>query len=147
VYGLLNAYPFADFSLRTTDGTIPFNLNQTIGINASNPLYRQEYVDNNDNTVDVIQNFNLNYKFPKFVEFDVKYGINYQTRDRDLEYFNQSNNANIKYWLTQNTARFITNGYVSPIYNGNASNPAVSFNSTNSGDLTKYSNSKVFQNF
>ena len=147
VYGLLNAYPFADFSLKTTDGTIPFNLNQTIGINASNPLYRQQYVDNNDNTVDVIQNFNLNYKFTKFVELDVKYGINYQTRDRDLEYFNQSNNANIKYWNTQNTARFITNTYVSPIYNGNASNPAVSFNSVNTGDLTKYSNSKAFQNF
>ncbi|MBT1700855.1 SusC/RagA family TonB-linked outer membrane protein [Fulvivirgaceae bacterium PWU4] len=130
VYGLLNAYPFADFGRRTTDGTIPFNLNQTIGINASNPLYRQEYVDNNDNTVDIIQNFNLNYKFPKFLELDAKYGLNYQTKDRVLEYRNQSNNANIKYWLTQSTARYISN-----------------YNTNNAGDLTKYANSKVFQNF
>lgn len=130
VYGLLNAYPFADFGRRTMDGTIPLNLNQTIGINASNPLYRQEYVDNNANTVDIIQNFNLNYKFPKFLELDAKYGLNYQTKDRVLEYTNQSNNANIKYWLTQNTARYISN-----------------YNTNNSGDLTKYANSKVFQNF
>ena len=130
VYGLLNAYPFADFSLKTTDGTTPYNLNQTIGINASNPLYFQNYTRNNDNKVDIIQNFNLHYDFPKFVSLDAKYGLNYQTQNRDLEYLNQSNNANIKYWLTQSTARYISN-----------------YNSNNTGDLTKYSNSKMFQNF
>ena len=130
VYGLLNAYPFADFSLKSTDGTTPYNLNQTIGINASNPLYFQNYTRNNDNKVDIIQNFNLHYDFPKFVSLDAKYGLNYQTQNRDLEYLNQSNNANIKYWLTQSTARYISN-----------------YNSNNTGDLTKYSNSKMFQNF
>lgn len=130
VYGLLNAYPFADFALKTNDGSVPYNLNQTIGINASNPLYWQEYTDNNDNKIDIIQNFNLKYKFPKYVEVDVKYGLNYQTQDRELEYGNQANNANIKYWLTQSTARYISN-----------------YNSNNTGDLTKYANSKIFQNF
>jgi TonB-linked SusC/RagA family outer membrane protein len=130
VYGLLNAYPFADFSLKTNDGTVPYNLNQTIGINASNPLYWQEYTNNNDNKIDIIQSFNLKYKFPKFVELDAKYGLNYQTQDRELEYMNQANNANIKYWLTQSTPRYISN-----------------YNSNNTGDLTKYANSKTFQNF
>ena len=130
MYNMLNAYPLADFSLTTTDGSIPYNMNQTIGINASNPSYRQAYTNNNDNTVDIIQNLNLNYKFPKFVELDAKYGLNFQTRNRDLEILNQANNANIKYWLTQGTTTYISN-----------------YNTTNTGDLTKYMNSKMFQNF
>jgi TonB-linked SusC/RagA family outer membrane protein len=130
LYNMLNAYPLADFSLTTTDGSIPYNMNQTIGINASNPSYRQAYTRNNDNKVDIIQNLNLNYKFPKFVELDAKYGLNFQTQNQDLQYANQSNNANIKYWLSQGTVNYISN------YNTNAN-----------GDLTKYANSKVFQNF
>lgn len=129
VYALLNAYPFADFSQTTTDGSIPLNFNQTIGINASNPSYWQHYTHNNDNLVDVIQNFNLNYKVNRFLTLDTKYGLNFQSQNRDLEFSNQSQNANIKYWLTQNTARYISN-----------------YASDNAGDLTKYANSKMFQN-
>ncbi|AUD03818.1 SusC/RagA family TonB-linked outer membrane protein [Spirosoma pollinicola] len=130
LFSLLNAYPLADFDLTTTDGSIPYNMNQTIGINASNPSYRQAYTRNNDNKVDIIQNLNLNYKFPKFVELDAKYGLNFQTQNRDLEFQNQANNANIKYWLTQGTATYISN-----------------YNTNNTGDLTKYVNTKMFQNF
>ncbi|GAB4032355.1 TonB-dependent receptor [Spirosoma gilvum] len=130
LYGMLNAYPLADFSLTTTDGSIPLNMNQTIGINASNPSYRQAYTRNNDNKIDIIQNVNLNYKFPKFVELDAKYGLNFQTQNRDLEFYNQSNNANVKYWVTQGSQNFISN-----------------YNTANTGDLTKYTNSKMFQNF
>jgi TonB-linked SusC/RagA family outer membrane protein len=147
VYGMLNAYPLADFELTTTDGSVPFNMNQTIGINATNPLYRQRYVDNNDNKVDIIQNLNLNYKFPKFVELDLKYGINYQTQDRVMEYMNQEANANSKYWKERGTNASITNSYISKIFNDNPNNTAPSFNTTNTGDLTKYANSIVFQNF
>ena len=136
LYSLLNAYPLADFDLTTTDGSIPFNMNQTIGINASNPSYRQAYTRNNDNKIDIIQNLNLNYKFPKYVDLDLKYGLNFQTQNRDLEYANQANNANNKYWLTQGTTNYITNSY-----NGST------FNSTITGDLTKYVNTKMFQNF
>lgn len=130
LYSMLNAYPLADFSLTTTDGSIPFNMNQTIGINASNPSYRQAYTRNNDNKVDIIQNINLNYKFPKFVELDAKYGLNFQTQNRDLEYSNQTNNANIKYWASQGTTTYIGN-----------------YNTAATGELDKYVNSKVFQNF
>jgi TonB-linked SusC/RagA family outer membrane protein len=126
VYGLLNAYPFADFSLTTTDGSIPLYMNQTAGINSSNPLFRQHYTDNNDNKVDIIENLNLNYKFPKFVELDAKYGLNYQIQDRDLEYGNQSQNANVKYW---------SNRFVS------------TYNTASTGERIQYSNSKIFQNF
>ncbi|UFH54052.1 SusC/RagA family TonB-linked outer membrane protein [Spirosoma sp. KNUC1025] len=130
LYNMLNAYPLADFSLTTADGSIPYNMNQTIGINASNPSYRQAYTRNNDNKIDIIQNMSLNYKFPKFVELDAKYGLNYQVQNRDLEYLNQSNNANIKYWQGLGTATYISN-----------------YNTNNGGDLTKYLNTKLFQNF
>ncbi|SFC40973.1 SusC/RagA family TonB-linked outer membrane protein [Spirosoma endophyticum] len=130
LFNLLNAYPLADFDLKTTDGSIPLNMNQTIGINASNPSYRQAYTRNNDNKVDIIQNLNLNYKFPKFVDLDLKYGLNFQTQNRDLEYANQANNANNKYWLTQGTTNYISLN-----------------NTTNTGELVKYAWSKMFQNF
>jgi len=130
LFSMLNAYPLADFSLTTTDGSIPYNMNQTIGINASNPSYRQAYTNNNDNKVDIIQNINLNYKFPKFVDLDAKYGLNFQTQNRDLEYLNQSNNQNIKYWQGLGTATYISN-----------------YNTNSGGELDKYANSKMFQNF
>jgi outer membrane receptor protein involved in Fe transport len=85
MFALLNAYPFADFeNAILPDGTPPSFLNQTAGINHQNPLYRQYYTANNDKKIDLIQNLNLNYKFPKFVELDLKYGLNYQVQDRRL---------------------------------------------------------------
>lgn len=130
IFQMMNAYPFADFEARTTDGSIPYYLNQTIGINSRNPLFRQEYTDNNDKKIDIIQSFNLNYKFPKFVELDAKYGLNYQVQDRRLEYMNQSRNQNVRYWASQNSQQFISN-----------------YNTANTGDITKYNNSTTFQNF
>lgn len=130
IFSMMNAYPFADFEATTTDGSVPNYLNQTIGINARNPLFRQAYTDNNDKKIDVIQSFNLNYKFPKFVELDAKYGLNYQVQDRELEYFNQSTNANIAYWASQGSQQYISN-----------------YNTANTGDITKYNNSNTFQNF
>lgn len=130
IFQMMNAYPFADFEATTTDGSIPYYLNQTIGINSRNPLYRQEYTDNNDKKIDIIQSFNLNYKFPKFVELDAKYGLNYQVQDRRLEYLNQSRNQNVRYWASQNSQQFISN-----------------YNTANTGDITKYNNSIIFQNF
>ncbi|HZY81894.1 MAG TPA: SusC/RagA family TonB-linked outer membrane protein [Cyclobacteriaceae bacterium] len=131
MFSLLNAYAFADFEGATLpDGTPPAFLNQTAGINHQNPIFRQYYTDNNDKKVDLIQSFNLNYKFPKFVEVDMKYGLNYQMQDRELEYKNQSTNPNIVYWVTQGSQRFISN-----------------YNTVNTGDITNYNNSKIFQNF
>lgn len=131
MFSLLNAYPFADFEGATLpDGTPPNYLNQTAGINHVNPLYRQYYTDNDDRKIDLIQNFNLNYKFPKFVELDLKYGLNHQDQDRRLEYKNQATNPNVMYWLTQNSQRFISN-----------------YNSANTGDITRYANGRTFQNF
>lgn len=131
MFSLLNAYPFADFEGATLpDGTPPSYLNQTAGINHQNPLYRQYYTRNDDRKIDLIQNFNLNYKFPKFVELDVKYGLNHQVQNRRLEYPNQSTNPNIVYWLTQSSNRFISN-----------------YNTANTGDITDYDNTKTFQNF
>lgn len=131
MFALLNAYPFADFEGATLpDGTPPAFLEQTAGINHQNPLFRQYYTDNNDQKVDIIQNLNLNYKFPKFVELDLKYGLNYQKQDRRLEYKNQATNPNIVYWAGRGSARFISN-----------------YNTANTGDLTDYDNSVMFQNF
>ncbi|HTF20786.1 MAG TPA: SusC/RagA family TonB-linked outer membrane protein [Chryseolinea sp.] len=130
IFQMMNAYPFADFEATTTDGSIPYYLNQTIGINSRNPLFRQAYTNNDDKKIDIIQSFNVNYKFPKFVELDAKYGLNYQVQERELEYLNQSKNANVEYWRTQNSAQFISN-----------------YNTANTGDITKYNNSITFQNF
>ncbi len=130
IFSFLNSYPFADFDQTTTNGSIPIYFNQTVGINHTNPVYYQHYTNRLNKKIDIIQNFNLNYKFPKYVEVDLKYGLNYQTEDNRLEYPNQSANANVLYWASQGSQRFLSYA-----------------NSANTGDITKFNNSKTFQNF
>ncbi|WP_160710907.1 SusC/RagA family TonB-linked outer membrane protein [Chitinophaga solisilvae] len=45
------------------------------GQNSVNPFYTYQFRDNNSKTTRVVENINLNYKFPKFVEVDYKFGI------------------------------------------------------------------------
>jgi hypothetical protein len=62
------------------------------GVNGNNPNYTNQYSDTKDNKVDVVQNFDLNYKFPRFLELDTKYGLNYRNEDYRFNVLNQSNN-------------------------------------------------------
>src|SRR5262249_21033081 len=99
------------------------------GVNGSNPNYDTKYEHWDENRIDVVQTFDLNYKFPKFVELDAKYGLNYENDPGTKTYDNQSTNANA-------VANRQTGGGVRA-YNGNDLN----------GEIDQYTYNDVFQNF
>ncbi|MFD2932824.1 SusC/RagA family TonB-linked outer membrane protein [Spirosoma flavum] len=127
VYGFLNTSPFFDLTSRLADGSYPRHQqgDSYLSINASNPYYNMQYTDGLDNKVDIVQNFDANYKVNKFVELDAKYGINYRNENARWTYYNQSQNVN------------------SNFYNSYSSNYA----SNNKGEIDNFQYNTTFQNF
>ncbi|MDB5240194.1 MAG: TonB-dependent receptor plug, partial [Spirosoma sp.] len=104
IYRLNNARPFADFSATQPDGTPGIYYGDAIGVNHLNPSFYQYYTNVKDNKVDVIQNFNLNYKVNRFLDLDAKYGVNFARQEIITAYGNQSANRNV-----QETETFLSN--------------------------------------
>jgi TonB-linked SusC/RagA family outer membrane protein len=126
IYNMLNTRPFADYEAKDLDGNYGYRLGDAAGVNGRNPNYRYQFSDRNDNKVDILQNLSLTYKFPKFVDVNLKYGLNYQTDDDRNTIRNQSSVRNV---ISSPTS------YVS-IYNGSPG-----------GEITTFTNKTVFQNF
>jgi len=97
LYALNNSRPFADYDYRSPDGNYGAYFGDAVGVNGYNPNYVNQYFLN-DNKIDFIQNFDANYKLPRFVELDVKYGLNYETQERIHNIADQSKNLNADYW-------------------------------------------------
>ena len=100
LYSLNNARPFADFGYKDADGNYPIYLGDAVGVNHFNPNYYNQYWNTKENKVDVVQSFNINYKFPRFLELDAKYGINYQRDELIYSFANQSQNKNAAYTVS-----------------------------------------------
>jgi TonB-dependent starch-binding outer membrane protein SusC len=99
IFSSLNTSPFFDLKYKLADGTSPaYQSGGFVSINAFNPYYQKEYASGVDNKIDVVQNFDADYKINKFVELDAKYGINYRTENARWVYQNQSNNINSDYY-------------------------------------------------
>lgn len=95
LFSALNTSPFFDFNHKLADGTYPYRLNATIlSVNGANPFYYEEYSSQQKKVIDLVENLNLNYKFPKFVELDAKYGLTYDSYVNKRIYQNQSTNIN-----------------------------------------------------
>jgi TonB-linked SusC/RagA family outer membrane protein len=95
IYGFMNTSPFFDLNYKLADGTHPiYQVADFLSVNSNNPVYVNEYGSSIDNKIDVIQNFNANYKVNKFLELDAKYGIDYRTENARWTYLNQSTNVN-----------------------------------------------------
>jgi TonB-dependent starch-binding outer membrane protein SusC len=102
VYSLNNTRPFADYTQKDPDGNYSIYVGDAAGVNGSNPNYTNQYSSTLDRKLDVLQNFNLNYKFAKFLELDSKYGINHQTNQIRYRYEDQSTNVNAadqEFWI------------------------------------------------
>ena len=126
VYGLFNARPFANYDMKDADGNYAYYYGDATGVNQTNPFYTLQYSHTKDDKVDIVQNFDLTYEFPKFVTLDLKYGINHQNRTVNYKVDNQSLNANSNdqgAWVGWN--------------NGGA----------NDGELSRWDYTKTFQNF
>lgn len=96
IYSLNNTRPFADYTLKDVDGNYAPYYGDASGVNAYNPSYRSQYLDHNDNKVDLLQSLNLTYSPIKFLDLNARYGLNYQTEVDRYTYPNQSQNRNIQ---------------------------------------------------
>lgn len=98
LYAINNARPFANFEYKNDLGLYSSYLGDAVGVNHYNPLYVSQFADFTSNKVDVIQNFSVNYRFPRFVELDAKYGLNYQTQEDVNNIADQTASENADYW-------------------------------------------------
>jgi TonB-linked SusC/RagA family outer membrane protein len=126
IFRLLNSRPFADYEQTDADGNYGLNYGGAVGANATSPNYRYQMAKRADNKVDILQSFAATYKFPKFVEVNAKYGLNYQTEEDKNTVRNQSQVKN---------AIAASSNFTS-IYNG-----------SNEGEITTFAYKTVFQNF
>ena len=134
-YALNNSRPFANYDFKSPDGNFGAYFGDGVGVNGYNPNYMFQYGHPRDQKIDVIQNFNLNYKFLKFFEADVKYGLNYQKQDIIYKIDAQDNNLNSDYWAYQLE-------YYSPRYSAGAPSTA-----SESGEINLQTYKTTFQNF
>jgi len=109
VIGAINmSRPFADYAFKDEDGNHIIYFGNSVGNIGGNAFYDQQYRDIDDIKYDILQTFNLNYKLTRFLEFDAKYGINYQKQDNEFSFRDQRQNKSIQYygfWLaSQNFA-------------------------------------------
>ena len=87
-FNILTAYPFIDFKWKDSTNHFPFKTN--VSSNGYNTLSENQWHNVNDQSLEIFQNFNLNYKFPRFFEVDLKYGLEYSHADMNNYWQNQS---------------------------------------------------------
>ncbi len=87
-FAILTAYPWVDLNWR--DSTGHRAIKTSAASNQNNSLSEQEWHQTTNQSLTIVQNFNLNYKINRFVEVDFKYGINYNTKDGADIYQNQT---------------------------------------------------------
>jgi len=134
-YALNNSRPFANYEYKSPDGNYGAYFGDGVGVNGFNPNYMFQYGHPDNNKIDVIQTFNLNYKPLKFLEADVKYGMNYQNNEIRYTIDAQDNNLNADYW-----AYWLE--YYSPRYSAGSPQSA-----TESGEINTQIYKTTFQNF
>lgn len=131
VYSLNNTRPFANYDYIDPDGNYGNYVGDGAGVNGENPNYVNQYSSTLINKVDVVQNFNLNYKVNRFVELDAKYGLNFQQQNTIYRYENQ---------------QFNQNAVNQQFYIGNY-NPNSTPDGSSTGEIDNNNNRTVFQNF
>ncbi len=87
-FNMFTDYPFVNFDWKDSTGHFPFKTNISSG--GFNTLSENQWHTVNNQTLEVFQNFNFNYKFARFVELDLKYGLDYSDFDGKDYYHNQS---------------------------------------------------------
>jgi TonB-dependent starch-binding outer membrane protein SusC len=87
-FNMLTAYPFVNFDAHDSTGHLPIKTNISSG--GFNTLSERQYHHPNNQSLEIFENVDVNYKFPQFFELDAKYGLDdADTTEKDL-YDNQS---------------------------------------------------------
>ena len=95
-FNMLTAYNFIDFTWKDSTGHFPEKTNSSSG--GLNTLSENQWHHQNHSSLEIFQDFDFNYKFARFVELDVKYGLDYNGDDYTNYYQNQTGNLQtVKY--------------------------------------------------
>lgn len=97
-YAINNSRPFANYEQTDDAGFQSPYFGDAVGVNGYNFNYIIENAKVKDKTLDIVQSFNLNYKFSKFVEIDAKYGINRSANNIRFDIAEQSRSLGAEYW-------------------------------------------------
>jgi TonB-linked SusC/RagA family outer membrane protein len=91
-FNLVNSLQWIDFTFQNpTNGQ--YVVKPSTLTDGNNPLAEREARSRYSKTPRLVQNFNLNYKFPKFLEFDIKYALDTRRWEQGDFYFNQVGRA------------------------------------------------------
>ena len=105
-FNLVNSYQFIDFNyVDPTTGKLV--VKPSDNIDGNNSLSEKDYHQRYNNTPRIVENANLNYKFPKFVELDAKYALDYKTIDGYDYYQNQDNTYQGVFWGPSKTGSIV----------------------------------------
>ncbi|MDB4999013.1 MAG: SusC/RagA family TonB-linked outer membrane protein [Mucilaginibacter sp.] len=100
-FNLVNSYPFIDFNY--IDPTTGLRVvKPSVDIDGNNSLTERDYHSRYKKTPRILENANVNYRFPKFVEFDYKYSLDYRTEDSHDYYKNQESTYQDVSWGAPN---------------------------------------------
>jgi TonB-linked SusC/RagA family outer membrane protein len=97
-YAINNSRPFANYEQKDALGFHSPYFGDAVGVNGYNFNYIIENAKVKDKTIDVVQSVNLNYKFPKFLELDAKYGLNRSIFTSRYDIAEQSHSEGAAYW-------------------------------------------------
>ena len=87
-FNLTNSWPFIDFTKRDSTGHLV--VKPKANENQLNPLAEREWRDRSQKQNRLVQSFNVNYRFPKFLELDYKFGAEIWNTDLTNYYHNQT---------------------------------------------------------
>lgn len=134
-YAINNARPFADFTRKDAAGYYSPYYGDAVGVNHYNFNYIIENAKPTDKTIDVVQSFNLNYKLPKFVELDLKYGINRSDLTSRYQIYDQQHSVGADFWQ-----------YQAEYYSPRTSYHDPASDNTQSGEINQGQYVDLFQN-
>jgi hypothetical protein len=97
-YAINNSRPFANYEQRDELGYHSPYFGDAVGVNGYNFNYIIENAKVVDKTIDIVQSFNLNYKFKKYVELDAKYGLNRSNYNSRFNIAEQSHSVGAEFW-------------------------------------------------
>jgi TonB-linked SusC/RagA family outer membrane protein len=88
-FGLVNNFAFIDFLHRDSIGNLVMKVRNE---NQRNPLSEAEWHSNTTKPISIVQNFDVNYKFPRYVTLNYKIGIT-KTFTDGLDYYKNQTGA------------------------------------------------------
>jgi len=119
-FNLVNSLQWIDFTFQNpTNGQ--YVVKPSTLTDGNNPLAEREARSRYSKTPRLVQNFSLNYKFPKFLEFDVKYALDTRRWEQGDFYFNQIGRAQTVFYGSVIEGSITKEYESSAVHYGNAS--------------------------